>query len=120
MRPAPGRGPRPGPPSGGGPDKAPWGLAACTGQRERGMNAEVSHEAAPHLRAGNRDQAGDGHSHEPLGKPSHWPTPMPLAMETQCYHVTILFGNNLLMQSELRYAQFNFQMALLGKLFFGR
>jgi hypothetical protein len=27
----------------------PRGLAACTGHRERAMNAEVSHEVAPHL-----------------------------------------------------------------------
>ena len=99
MRQAPGRGPRPGPPSRGGPDTAPWGLAACTGQGERAKSAEVSHEAVPRPCAGNRDQAGGGHSHERLAKPSHRPTPRPWAMETECYQVTTVLGNNLLMQS---------------------
>jgi len=97
MRPAPGRGPRPGPPIRGGPDTAPWGLTASTAQGGQADSAEVSNEAEPLPALGNRGQARRGRSHDPLAKRSLRTNPLPWARKTQCYQVTTLPGNNLLM-----------------------
>lgn len=45
-RPAPGRGPRPGPPSGGAPDTAPWGLSARNKNDAVGAAVTVSNPMA--------------------------------------------------------------------------
>jgi hypothetical protein len=55
MRPAPGRGPRPGPPSGGGPDTAPWGLALRAGRGEQANSPELKNEAVLKTALGNRE-----------------------------------------------------------------
>ena len=99
MRPAPGRGPRPGPPSGGGPDTAPWGLALRAGRGEQANSPELSNEAVLKTALGNREQGRRGCSHEHLAKPSFRAMPLPWARKPQCYQVTTVPGNNLLMQS---------------------
>jgi hypothetical protein len=99
MRPAPGRGPRPGPPSGGGPDTAPWGLTVREGQGEQANSPELSNEAVLKTALGNREQGRRGCSHEQLAKPSIRAMPLPWARKPQCYQVTTVPGNNLLMQS---------------------
>jgi hypothetical protein len=99
MRPAPGRGPRPGPPSGGGPDTAPWGLALRAGRGEQANSPELSNEAELKTALGNREQGRRGCSHEHLAKPSIRAMHLPWAKKPQCYQVTTVPGNNLLMQS---------------------
>ena len=99
MRPAPGRGPRPGPPSVGGPDTAPWGLALRAGRVEQANSPELNNEAVLKTALSNREQGRRGCSHEHLAKPSFRAMPLPWARKPQCYQVTTVPGNNLLMQS---------------------
>jgi hypothetical protein len=96
---APGRGPRPGPPSGGGPDTAPWGLALRAGREEQANSPELKTEAVLKTALGNREQGRRGCSHEHLAKPSFSAMPLPWARKPQCYQVTTAPGNNLLIQS---------------------
>ena len=99
MRPAPGRGPRPGPPSGGGPDTAPWGLTVREGRGEQANSPELSNEAVLKTALGNHEQGRRGCSHEHLAKPSFRAMHLPWARKPQCYQVTTVPYNNLLMQS---------------------
>ena len=99
MRPAPGWGPRPGPPNGGGPDTVPWGLTVRAGRGEQANSPELSNEAVLKTDLGNHEQGRRGCSHEHLAKPSIRAMPLPWAMKPQCNQVTTVPGNNLLMQS---------------------
>ncbi|HBH71884.1 MAG TPA: hypothetical protein DDY43_00200 [Synechococcales bacterium UBA10510] len=78
---------------------APWGLATCPGRGEQANNTVVSNVAAAISELDNRTQVRTGHSREPVFNPSLRTTPLPRAMRTQCYQVTTIAGNKLLMQS---------------------
>ena len=88
-----------GPNQWGGPDAAPWGLTVRAGRGEQANSPEFSNEAVLKTALGNHEQGRRGCSHEYLAKPSFRAMHMPWARKPQCYQVTTVPGNNLLMQS---------------------
>ena len=77
----------------------PWGLTVRAGRGEQANSPELSNEAVLKTALGNREQGRRGCSHEHLAKPSLRAMPLPWARKPQCYQVTTVPGNILLMQS---------------------